>query len=923
LTRPLFLSYYFPPIGGAGAQRPAKFVRYLHELGHEPAVVTGPGEAAGRWTPRDETLSLEVPTQVRMRRAQGEPTEGSWWRRRGERWLWIQSAWTRWWLQESVAEGCEIGEVDAIYAMMSPYDSAEAAAVLSKRLGKPWIADLGDPWAFDEMAIYPTAVHRHREVHRMRRLLGTAAAIVTTTPEAARRIRAAFPELTDRPVVSIPCGFDKRDFAATPVPARTDDLFRIVHTGYLHCDVGLQQLRHPRLRRVLGGGSWGTEIIARSHFYLLQAIDRVISSDPDAAARIELRLTGVLSDADREIAAGSPVIRQTGYLPHLEALALMRTADLLFLPMQKVPPGIRSATVPGKTYEYLASGRPILGAVPDGATRDLILQSGAGFVCEPDDVDAMASNIFAHLAGEVETPEPDPALVDRFDYLELARAVGQVIEEVTGHGRRKGTRGSAENTVAYSAVVPSLTRPPCKSVPVATVRERRVLVLAYHFPPIGGAGAQRSLKFARYLPECGYAPSVLTGPGKSTGRWTPADESLLAELPPGTEIHRVGGPEPDSSERWERRKERWLGLQSRWSRWWIEEAVATGMEVGRNVDVIVASVSPYESATVAAILARKLGKPWVAGLRDPWVLDEMMIYPTGLHRRLELRRMRTLLNTSAGIITTTAEAALILQAQFPELAGRPIFSVPNGFDRNDFADPRPDSPHDAFRIVHSGYLHTDLGLQQRHRVLTRRILGGAVPGVDILTRSHVYLLEAIDRAVAADPRLATKIELHLAGVLSTSDRALTQHRPYVRICGYLEHREALALMRSADLLFLPMQNLPPGRRSATVPGKTYEYLAAQRLVLAAVPEGDARDILMQSGIATICAPNDVDAMTACLRSAVERWEANAPVPRVPQKLLEAFERRQLASEYASVLDLAVGERPGTYPYPRSVACLEA
>src|SRR5437899_614171 len=112
--------------------------------------------------------------------------------------------------------------VDVIYALMSPYANAEAAALLARRLGKPWIADLGDPWALDEMMIYPTELHRRHELAKMRRLLGSAAAIVMTTPEAARRMREAFPELSRTPILSIPCGFDLTDFEGQ-APVRDDD----------------------------------------------------------------------------------------------------------------------------------------------------------------------------------------------------------------------------------------------------------------------------------------------------------------------------------------------------------------------------------------------------------------------------------------------------------------------------------------------------------------------------------------------------------------------------------------------------------------------------------------------------------------------------------------------------------------------------
>ena len=83
-----------------------------------------------------------------------------------------------------------------------------------------------------------------------------------------------------------------------------------------------------------------------------------------------------LNEAIDSFAQALPVTRIHGYVTHLQALTLIRSADLLFLPMQNLPPGRRSSTVPGKTYEYLASGRPILGAVPPGDALDLLQRSG-------------------------------------------------------------------------------------------------------------------------------------------------------------------------------------------------------------------------------------------------------------------------------------------------------------------------------------------------------------------------------------------------------------------------------------------------------------------------------------------------------------------------------------------------------------------
>ena len=155
----------------------------------------------------------------------------------------------QWWIDGSVEVGLDAaGDVDLIYVWMQPYASADAGAVLSRRLGKPWVADLGDPWALDEMDVYPSALHRRLTLRHMEKMLGTASGIVMSTPEAVDRLLSALPRLASRPVVSIPNGFDAADFAAHGPPAETGG-FRIVHTGYLHTELGELHRRRQSVRR--------------------------------------------------------------------------------------------------------------------------------------------------------------------------------------------------------------------------------------------------------------------------------------------------------------------------------------------------------------------------------------------------------------------------------------------------------------------------------------------------------------------------------------------------------------------------------------------------------------------------------------------------------------------------------------------------
>jgi glycosyltransferase involved in cell wall biosynthesis len=275
----------------------------------------------------------------------------------------------------------------------------------------------------------------------------------------------------------------------------------------------------------------------------------------------------------------------------------------------------------------------------------------------------------------------------------------------------------------------------------------------------------------------------------------------------------------------------------------------------------------------------------------------MTIYPTGLHRAIARRQMHAALQDAAAVVMSTPEAVASVRRSFPDLTGKPILPIPNGYDASDFVGPKPARSDDRFRIVHTGYLHTELGLHQHRTARIRRMTGGQVPGVDLLTRSHVFLVKAIEGLLAEEPELSERLEVVFAGVLSETDRRIAERLSVARLTGYLPHAESVSLIRSADLLFLPMQKVVAGARATIVPGKTYEYLASGRPLLAAVPEGDARDLIRTSGVGSICDPDDVPGMMAIIRQRLRDG-------RVPSRSIDVrrYEYRELARTAASLLD---------------------
>jgi glycosyltransferase involved in cell wall biosynthesis len=291
------------------------------------------------------------------------------------------------------------------------------------------------------MMTFETTLHARLERQAMGSVLRHADAIVMNTPEAAARLCSTFPELATKRITSIVNGYDAADFEGA-APPRQDRSFRIVHTGSLH----QWAARRSLVRRVLGGEMDGVNVLTRSLLYLGQALEQLLRERPELRNRMELHLAGRLTDADRQVIAGSPILREHGFLPHDETIDLMRSADLLFLPMHDVPPGRRVAIVPCKTYEYLGSGRPILAAVPDGDARDFLAAAGNAFLARPDDASALKRGICTFLAQaerrEAPTP-PDPALLARLERRALTADLVQFLDVLCGAASPPASRLSA------------------------------------------------------------------------------------------------------------------------------------------------------------------------------------------------------------------------------------------------------------------------------------------------------------------------------------------------------------------------------------------------------------------------------------------------------------------------------------------------
>jgi len=415
-----------------------------------------------------------------------------------------------------------------------------------------------------------------------------------------------------------------------------------------------------------------------------------------------------------------------------------------------------------------------------------------------------------------------------------------------------------------------------------------LVFISHHFPPQGGAGVQRSLKFAKLLPRFGIRPIVITrlDAAKKRDRWIPTDDSMTDEIPAEVSVIQTDWP-----------SERPTAVSA-----WVERA--TAQLSGTRCECIFATMSPFSDAKLASALAKRLDIPWIADLRDPWALDEFKIYRSRWHRKAEIKKMGNSLSSAAHIVMNTPEAALSVRQRFKHLRETPVSSITNGYDKDDFQAELNPKESPKFDIVHAGFLHTCAGLRQMRRRLEYALLGRAIHGMETLPRSHFYLLRAIECFLKKNANARDHIRIILAGSLSETDMRIVNDSNIfenVEMPGYLTHAQSVRHIREADLLFFPMHSLSPGHRARIVPGKAYEYMATGKPILAAVPEGDAKDFLSQCGTASICHPKDVESLAAAIAERYTAWRSGCRAPRPNWEFISRFDRANLTENLAGII----------------------
>ncbi|KAA0128132.1 glycosyltransferase family 4 protein [Chryseobacterium sp. SN22] len=434
------------------------------------------------------------------------------------------------------------------------------------------------------------------------------------------------------------------------------------------------------------------------------------------------------------------------------------------------------------------------------------------------------------------------------------------------------------------------------------MEQKKILIITYYWPPAGGPGVQRWLKFAKYLPENGWTPVIYTPENPS---YPLLDKSLLKDVPKGLEIVKTKIWEPyqlaeklnKSNKKFKAgqfdvgNNQSWKSRLSIWVRgnffipdarvFWVKPSVKfLGHYLRENkIDVVVTSGPPHSLHLMGLALKEKFPDlKWIADFRDPWT--EISYYKhlkltkssDRKHRKLEGEVFR---NADITLATSYTDAENFKKN------GAHAICITNGFDEADASSQSHKSTADD---------------QQRKFTLS-------YIGVLEQLRNPENLWKALNELVKTNSDFAGNFTLKFAGriddkILNSIEQSVLNN--HIANLGYLSHDKAIDEMQTSDILLIT--NFPNTSSKGIIPGKIFEYLATGKQIISFGPDGaDVARILEDTKAGKHFSYDDTETIKDFILEKFELWKKNELIENTQN--IEQFSRRNLTKKLADTLDL--------------------
>jgi hypothetical protein len=428
--------------------------------------------------------------------------------------------------------------------------------------------------------------------------------------------------------------------------------------------------------------------------------------------------------------------------------------------------------------------------------------------------------------------------------------------------------------------------------------KKRVLLIAFHFPPqAGSSGIQRTLSFSKHLGKSGWEPMVLSAHPRAYETQNP---SQLKSVPDGLVVKRAFALDTKQHMGIKGRYSQLLALPDRWISWWLGAVPAGLAMIRRHRPTVIWSTFPLATAHLIGLALHRLtGLPWVADFRDPMLQPA---YPThALQRKVYAWIERQVIQHCHTAVFTTHSAMETYGKRFPEQPRGKFVVIENGYDEEGFAAgaaaapvaPRMVPDKRPLTLVHSGLLY-DSGRDPS--AFLRAVRGLKEKG-----------------AIAHD---TLQVILRAPGDVAEVSALAARHEvaDVVKVAPAVPYREALGEMLAADGL-LVFQGTP---FNTQIPAKVYEYFRARKPILGLVDkQGETARVLATAGFDALADMEDPDDIARVLeRFAAQIREGSAHI--ASPELVAGSSREHRARQLAAVLDAAAAPLPAD-PAPTPTA----
>lgn len=441
----------------------------------------------------------------------------------------------------------------------------------------------------------------------------------------------------------------------------------------------------------------------------------------------------------------------------------------------------------------------------------------------------------------------------------------------------------------------------------------QVLMVAYYFPPLSGSGVFRSIKFAKYLSEFKWHPTIISTDRTRFG-WNYMDEGLMKEVPEDIGVIRV--PDlintlretsltnreqtllPFLQEILQRDKKAYEIFSSflhtkagrtnlmtfpcgalAWA-YDVIQYIEKNMDINQ-FQVVYTTSDPYSTHLIGFYLKEKYGIPWVADYRDPWTK-----YPGN---NLDFSKpYNQLFAALEYILLKQADCNIMVEESLAhsytvsvQLPAKKVVCITNGYDEKDFSDlAESEMKSEKFTINYSGVLHTE------HAV-----------------RAFSTLLEAIYQLKLEKAMDFNQISLYMIGDIQEGQVVLQKYdwgNTLVET-GYVSHAEVLQLNSTASILLLPIGDTPDLKPVHA--GKFFDYLRSGRRILALAPKGGVVDrTLQETGHGKAFHNSQISEIKEFILQEYQKWQRGEEQERLHSPLIERFERKNLTGQLASIFN---------------------